>query len=68
MSQEFAHDFEMLPQFPQYACMKMPHAIQREAMLELARPKDLVFIQQGTIPMIITAPRGGTGRVPGVAK
>ena len=35
---------------------------------ELADPQDLVFIQQGTIPIIITAPHGGTARVPGVGE
>ena len=39
---------------------------EREVVSEPARPEDLVFVQQGTIPVIITAPHGGTARVPGV--
>lgn len=35
------------------------------APAELARPTDLITVQRGTLPIIISAPHGGQCRVPG---
>jgi N-formylglutamate amidohydrolase len=32
----------------------------------IAQPSELVFLQRGTMPMLLTAPHGGDARVPGV--
>ena len=40
----------------------------QEAGHAQAGPEDLIFVQQGAVPIILTAPHGGTLRVPGVER
>ena len=48
------------------ACALLGVACRQEAASGQYGPRDLVIVQQGTIPIIITAPHGGTSLVPGV--
>ena len=43
-------------------------ACQQQATPERAQPADLVFVEEGTLPIVLTAPHGGTEPVPGVAE
>src|SRR5687768_9363213 len=45
----------------------MPDSSPRAAGVD-PKPEDLVFVQKGTLPVIVSAPHGGRKDVPGVAE